>query len=104
MCLNLTWIKDGRAGWCDFRPMERHLDYVARNVPRYTSYPTAPHFTDNVNGGTSAAWMEEVAPDATISLYLHVPFCRAICHYCGCHTKAARRDEPIIAYAAPTRS
>jgi hypothetical protein len=24
--------------------MERHLAYLARNVPRYTSYPTAPHF------------------------------------------------------------
>jgi oxygen-independent coproporphyrinogen III oxidase len=44
--------------------------------------------------------MEDIAADATVSLYLHVPFCRAICHYCGCHTKAARRDEPIIAYAA----
>jgi oxygen-independent coproporphyrinogen III oxidase len=83
--------------------MERHSAYVARNVPRYTSYPTAPHFTDKVNGAIGAAWMEDIAADATVSLYLHVPFCRAICHYCGCHTKAARRDEPIIAYAALLR-
>jgi acyl-CoA dehydrogenase len=80
--------------------MERQLDYVARNVPRYTSYPTAPHFTEEVNGATGAAWMEEISADATILLYLHVPFCRAICHYCSSHTKAARRDEPIIAHAA----
>lgn len=83
--------------------MERHLAYVARNVPRYTSYPTAPHFTDEVGGATYAEWLQEVAADATISLYLHVPFCRAICHYCGCHTKAARRDEPISTYAALLR-
>jgi oxygen-independent coproporphyrinogen III oxidase len=55
------------------------------------------------SGAISAAWLEEVAADAAISLYLHVPFCRAICHYCGCHTKAARRDEPISAYAALLR-
>jgi oxygen-independent coproporphyrinogen III oxidase len=80
--------------------MKRHLDYVARNVPRYTSYPTAPHFTGDVDGATCAAWLEQAPLEATVSLYLHVPFCRAICHYCGCHTKAARRDEPISAYAA----
>jgi oxygen-independent coproporphyrinogen III oxidase len=83
--------------------MKPHLACVERNVPRYTSYPTAPHFTAEVGGANCAAWLEEVAADATISLYLHVPFCRAICHYCGCHTKAARRDQPISAYAALLR-
>jgi oxygen-independent coproporphyrinogen-3 oxidase len=83
--------------------MKRQLAYLARNVPRYTSYPTAPHFTEEIGAATAAAWLKEVPADATISLYLHVPFCRAICHYCGCHTKAARRDEPIRAYAAHLR-
>jgi oxygen-independent coproporphyrinogen III oxidase len=83
--------------------MDRHLAYLARNVPRYTSYPTAPHFTAEVGGAIYAEWLQQIDPDATISLYLHVPFCRTICHYCGCHTKAARRDEPIRAYAALLR-
>jgi oxygen-independent coproporphyrinogen III oxidase len=99
----LICVKDGIAGLIEDRPMDRQLAYLARNVPRYTSYPTAPHFTGEVDGATYADWLEQVDPNATLSLYLHVPFCRAICHYCGCHTKAARRDEPISAYAALLR-
>jgi oxygen-independent coproporphyrinogen-3 oxidase len=77
-----------------------HLRYAARNVPRYTSYPTAPHFTTAVDGAVYAAWLDELDLSATLSLYLHVPFCRTICHYCGCTTRATNRDEPIAAYAA----
>lgn len=72
--------------------MDRHLAHIMHNISRYTSYPTAPQFNDEVNAVLYAAWLEEVAADATISLYLHVPFCRAICRYCDCHTKAAWRD------------
>lgn len=70
-----------------------------RNVPRYTSYPTAPHFHSGIDGMTYARWLGELEPQTTLSLYLHVPFCRDICHYCGCHTKATKRDAPIVAYA-----
>jgi coproporphyrinogen III oxidase-like Fe-S oxidoreductase len=84
--------------------MRRHiLDYAAQNVPRYTSYPTAPHFTAEIGAADYIAWLEEIPSSATFSLYLHIPFCRAICHYCGCHTKAALREEPIRAYAATLR-
>src|SRR5215471_15544927 len=37
---------------------------------------------------------------ATLSLYLHVPYCRELCFYCGCNTKAVRRQAPVEAYAA----
>ncbi len=70
-----------------------------RNVPRYTSYPTAPHFTADVGGSTYAAWLAAIRADATLSLYLHVPYCTEICRYCGCHTKATRRGEPLDAYS-----
>ncbi len=76
------------------------LVLAERSAPRYTSYPTAPHFSDAVNGETAAHWLAALPMDATLSLYLHVPFCTAICNYCGCHTKAVRRAEPIDAYTA----
>lgn len=76
------------------------LILAERAVPRYTSYPTAPHFSPSVDGAVAARWMSELSPDASLSLYLHVPFCSAICTYCGCNTKAVRRDAPLADYAA----
>jgi oxygen-independent coproporphyrinogen-3 oxidase len=80
--------------------MSNLIALAERNVPRYTSYPTAPHFTDAVNAATYGEWLQALPADATLSLYLHVPYCSAICLYCGCHTKAVRRREPLDAYAA----
>ena len=68
-------------------------------VPRYTSYPTAPHFKPDVGPDLYAAWLGELSPTDRLSLYLHVPFCTELCLYCGCHTKAVRRREPIDRYA-----
>jgi len=72
---------------------------LERAVPRYTSYPTAPNFGAAVDAKVYGAWLAALPGKATLSLYLHVPFCRELCHYCGCHTKATLRDEPIEAYA-----
>lgn len=74
--------------------------YATQNVPRYTSYPTAPHFSDAVDAGTYEGWLADLDPNAPISLYLHVPFCRQICWYCGCNMKLASRPEPVGDYAA----
>jgi oxygen-independent coproporphyrinogen-3 oxidase len=72
---------------------------LERAVPRYTSYPTAPNFSAAVDANVYRSWLAGLPGKATLSLYLHVPFCRELCHYCGCHTKATLRDEPIEAYA-----
>lgn len=74
--------------------------YRSRNVPRYTSYPTAPHLSDAVNADHYRAWLAELDPEKPLSLYLHVPFCRMLCWYCGCNMKLATRDDPIAEYAA----
>ncbi len=73
-----------------------------RPGPRYTSYPTAPHFTDAL--GPDAFKKEIIrsnAPDAErrdLSLYLHLPFCHALCYYCGCHMMVTHRPEKIARY------
>ena len=69
-----------------------------RAVPRYTSYPTAPHFKFLEDSQIYRGWLEALAGDAVLSLYIHVPFCSQICWYCGCHTKATKRYDPVEAY------
>ncbi len=80
--------------------MDTRLALAERNVPRYTSYPTAPHFTPAVGADCYAGWLAALPHDGLLSLYIHVPYCTRLCLYCGCHTKATRRREPIEAYAA----
>lgn len=82
-------------------PLPPLLDVARRMVPRYTSYPTAPHFVPDIGPDIYGGWLEAAgASGEPVSLYLHVPFCRTICNYCGCTTKAALRDDPVRAYAA----
>lgn len=70
-----------------------------QTVPRYTSYPTAPHFNPSVGPDVYAAWLAELPRAATLSLYLHVPYCAELCNYCGCHTKITQRRDPVESYA-----
>ena len=73
----------------------RLLTYADRQAPRYTSYPSAPHFSASIGPDDVTRWLGELSPQARLSLYLHVPYCRQLCWYCGCNTYAARRDEPL---------
>jgi oxygen-independent coproporphyrinogen III oxidase len=74
--------------------------YRDERLPRYTSYPTAPHFSPAVSALQYGAWLGSLDTGATGSLYLHVPFCRSMCWYCGCHTTITRHDAPIVDYLA----
>jgi oxygen-independent coproporphyrinogen-3 oxidase len=67
-------------------------------VPRYTSYPTAADFSEAVGPKEHAAWLGQLDPAEPVSVYLHVPYCRQLCHYCGCHAKAVRKAGPVDEY------
>ena len=69
-----------------------------QRVPRYTSYPTAPHFGPGVGAADYRRWLSDLDPDLPLSLYVHIPFCDSLCWFCGCHTKIVRRYAPVARY------
>lgn len=73
-------------------------DLLATPVPRYTSYPTAAEFHPEIGAADQAEGLASVGPDEPISLYLHIPYCREICWYCGCNTGAANRSHRLAIY------
>lgn len=83
---------------------EMNSDLIKRYsapVPRYTSYPTAPHFSAAVGPEQYAVWLAAIPADERLSLYFHIPFCDTLCWYCGCNTKAVRQHKPVAAYLEP---
>ena len=76
----------------------RLLEKYDGRVPRYTSYPTAPHFDASVNAAAYDRWLADLPDTVPLSLYLHVPFCDSLCWFCGCHTKIVQRYSPVAAY------
>ena len=75
-----------------------HPELLATPVPRYTSYPTAAEFHDGVGAEAQAEGLAAIGADEPVSLYVHIPYCREICWYCGCNTGAANRGQRLAAY------
>ena len=72
-------------------------------APRYTSYPTAPHFHEGIDGARYEKWLSGLPAGSRLSLYVHIPFCDTLCWFCGCHTKETHRYDPVAAYLAPLK-
>ena len=73
-------------------------ELLRRPVPRYTSYPTAADFGAGVGPESHALALQQVAPGAPLSLYVHIPFCEEICWYCGCNTARSNRPARLTSY------
>ena len=81
-----------------FPMSQSHARKYARSLPRYTSYPTAPHFHDGIGIKTYRSWLEAITDRQSLSLYAHIPFCDTLCWFCGCSTKHTRRYQPVNEY------
>jgi Coproporphyrinogen III oxidase and related Fe-S oxidoreductases len=52
---------------------ETFARYAAMRVPRYTSYPTAPHFSEAVGATQYRSWLSALPAGEPVSIYLHIP-------------------------------
>ncbi len=77
---------------------ERILAVHGESVPRYTSYPTAPHFRDGMGPEIFTEMLESLENATPVSVYIHIPFCDRLCWFCGCHTKQTLRHDPVVQY------
>uniref|UniRef100_UPI0037DA7276 oxygen-independent coproporphyrinogen III oxidase n=1 Tax=Vulcanococcus sp. TaxID=2856995 RepID=UPI0037DA7276 len=75
-------------------PIELLLKYD-KPVPRYTSYPTAAAFTPAVGEAELRTQLAQPTT-APLSLYVHVPFCRHACWYCGCNRITTQLGSKVV--------
>lgn len=77
--------------------------YYDARLPWYTIYPTVPEFSVAVGTRDCEEWLRRLPTNDAVSLYIHVPFCRSICWYCGFPRSSTGRDAPILNYLAVLR-
>jgi oxygen-independent coproporphyrinogen-3 oxidase len=66
--------------------------------PRYTSYPTAPVWSERYGAGDFARNLSAIPEGAPLAVYVHVPFCRSLCHFCACNRVITRKADPPAHY------
>ncbi len=69
------------------------LEKWNRAVPRYTSYPTAPQFHVLEREKIAESFARSAASHKPLSLYIHIPFCKTMCLFCGCSVVLNRKPE-----------
>ncbi len=62
--------------------------------PRYTSYPTAPEWSEDVKAEAYASRLRQFGKsEKTLSFYVHIPFCETLCYFCACTMNIRKQDE-----------
>lgn len=78
------------------------LQKYSQRVPRYTSYPTAPHFRSDISAAeqeqVEVLWQKSNDTNKPISIYMHIPFCEERCWFCGCNTLITKKNQRADIY------
>lgn len=90
-------LRDISGGMENIDTLSRHGLFDVQ-VPRYTSYPPANHFQNDVGQRCQANWLSSVKQNEAISVYIHIPFCKRLCWFCACRTQGTKTLRPVDAY------
>ena len=74
------------------------FEKYSRPGPRYTSYPTAPEFNTNFTQEDLIEKFKNQSDDRPLSLYIHIPFCRSACYFCGCNVIFTSKEDKKVRY------
>ena len=78
----------------DFKKFEKY----SKPGPRYTSYPTAPEFNDSFKQEDLIQKFKNQDDKRALSLYIHIPFCRSACYFCGCNVIFTSKEDKKVSY------
>ena len=78
----------------DFKKFEKY----SKPGPRYTSYPTAPEFSEEFTQEDLKEYYKNQSDDRNLSLYIHLPFCRSACYFCGCNVIFTSKEDKKVRY------
>jgi len=78
----------------DFKKFEKY----SKPGPRYTSYPTAPEFSNSFTKEDLSDKFKNQSDNRPISLYIHIPFCRSACYFCGCNVIFTSKEDKKTRY------
>lgn len=78
----------------DFTKFEKY----SKAGPRYTSYPTAPEFKESFGEKELIEKYKSADSSKPLSLYIHIPFCRSACYFCGCNVVFTSKEDKKTRY------
>ncbi|XPV70278.1 MAG: oxygen-independent coproporphyrinogen III oxidase [Halarcobacter sp.] len=78
----------------DFKKFEKY----SKPGPRYTSYPTAPEFSEDFTQEDLINYYKNQDSNRNLSLYIHLPFCRSACYFCGCNVIFTSKEDKKVRY------
>jgi oxygen-independent coproporphyrinogen-3 oxidase len=85
---------------------ELFVKYSGLSLPRHTSYPAANFWQEGTTPSDYQSWLQSEWSDGSqtkVGLYIHIPFCRSLCSYCGCTREVIpdelrNREDPSFQY------